>query len=572
MSGGALSCGVLSAGFSVLAFSWSDWLLRCRLRRLPPPCCWPLCCPPPFEPPLGVPFGVDFSGAGAEAIVTAAAVLARDAERLQQTRADPLPGHLDQAERRDLGHLVAGAVPAEALGQAAQHQVTVGLQHHVNEVDHDDAADVAQPELPDDLFGGLQVVPGDRLFEVAARSGELAGVHVDDGHRLGAVDDQVAARRQPDLAVQRLEDLLVDPVLDEHVGVAHVPLQAVHQVRRDVRHVRLDGVPRVVALDGERGEVLGEQVTDDLDQQVRLLVEQLRRLGVRGGLLLDDLPLRAQSAHVAAQLILTDALGRGADDHTGVLRHDPLQHVLQALALGVGQLAADAGGAAAGHVDQETAGQADLRGQPGALVADRVLGDLHQHAVTGGQSLLDLARLAFEAGRVPVHLAGVEHGVAAAADVHERGFHAGQHVLHAAQVDVADQRAGPGGRDEVLDEHAVLQHADLHAVAALVDDHLAVDGLAAGQELRLGQDRHPAPAGLAAVAAALALGRQPGRAAHAAHLVLAVGLVLPVRLLVPALPDVHHRVGRVVLAVGVAVAGALAAPPTPTATRAAALA
>ena len=32
-----------------------------------------------------------------------------------------------------------------------------------------------------------------------------------------------------------------------------------------------------------------------------------------------------------------------------------------------------------GHVDQEAAGQADLAGQPGALVADRVLGDLDQH-------------------------------------------------------------------------------------------------------------------------------------------------------------------------------------------------
>src|SRR5690349_22280453 len=35
--------------------------------------------------------------------------------------------------------------------------------------------------------------------------GELAGVDVDDSHRLGPVDDQRAARRQPHLAVERLD-------------------------------------------------------------------------------------------------------------------------------------------------------------------------------------------------------------------------------------------------------------------------------------------------------------------------------------------------------------------------------
>ena len=122
-------------------------------------------------------------------------------EDLDQAGADPLAGHLDQAERGDLGDLVLGAVAAQALEQAAHDQVAVALEHHVDEVDDDDAADVAQPELADDLLGRLEVVLGDRLLEVAPGADELAGVDVDDGHRLGAVDDQRAARGQPDLAV-----------------------------------------------------------------------------------------------------------------------------------------------------------------------------------------------------------------------------------------------------------------------------------------------------------------------------------------------------------------------------------
>src|ERR687893_3257799 len=136
------------------------------------------------------------------------AVRALGAERLQQPGADPLAGHLHQAEAGDLGDLVPGPVPSQALDQSAQQQLAVAGQHHVDEVDHDDAADVAQPKLPDDLLGSFQVVLGDRLLEVAPGAGELAGVDVDDRHRLGPVDDQRATRGQPDLAVQRLLDLL----------------------------------------------------------------------------------------------------------------------------------------------------------------------------------------------------------------------------------------------------------------------------------------------------------------------------------------------------------------------------
>src|SRR5439155_270052 len=165
------------------------------------------------------------------------------------------------------------------------------LQHHVDEVDDDDAAQVTQPELAHDLLGRLQVVAGDRLLQVAAGTGVLAGVDVDDGHRLGTVDHEAAARGQEHLAVQRLEQLL---------------------------------------------------------------------------------------------------------------------------ALHVRQLPAYPGRVAVRHVHQVPPGQRDVAGQAGTLGADRVLGDLYQHRVAGLESLLDRAGAPFQAGRVPVDLAGVQHGVAPA--------------------------------------------------------------------------------------------------------------------------------------------------------------
>src|SRR5690606_38409908 len=114
---------------------------------------------------------------------------------------------------------------------------------------------------------------------------------------------------------------------------------------------------------------------------------------------------------------------------------------------------------------------------------------------------------------IPVDLARVQHGVAAATDVDEGGLHAGEHVLHATEVHVADERRLLRLGDVVLDQHAVLQHADLNAVVLLAHDHDAVDALAAREELRL-RDDGTTTAGVTAVATALLLGLETRRAAH----------------------------------------------------------
>lgn len=272
-------------------------------------------------------------------------------EGLQQTLAHPLAGHLHEAQRGHLGHLVLRTVTAQAFEQAPQHQVPVGLQDHVDEVDDDDAAEVAQPQLTHDLLGRLQVVPGDGLLEVAALAGELSGVDVDHDHGLGLVDHQRAAAGQPDLAVQRLHELLVDPVRGEDVDLGGPLRQAVGQVGRHVGDVAVDGLPRLVTADDDLGEVLVEDVADDADGHVRLAVEKGRGVAALR-LPLDVLPLRLETFDVTAQLVLARALGCGAHDDARVLGNDLLEDGLQTRALGVGQLAADAGHRALGHVHE----------------------------------------------------------------------------------------------------------------------------------------------------------------------------------------------------------------------------
>ena len=85
----------------------------------------------------------------------------------------------------------------------------VPLVLHVDEVVDDHAAQVAQPELPGDLAGGLQVGLVGGLLGVVADA-ERAAVDVDRDQGLGLLDDQRAAAGQRNLLVLELLHLLLD--------------------------------------------------------------------------------------------------------------------------------------------------------------------------------------------------------------------------------------------------------------------------------------------------------------------------------------------------------------------------
>ena len=430
---------------------------------------------------------------------TAITAATRRGEGLQQACAQTLARHLDEAERGHLGDLVTRAVAAERLLQTAQHQILVFRQHHVDEVDDDHAAQIAQTHLADDFLSGLQVVASDRLFQVSASAGELTGVDVDDRHGLGAVDDQRAARRQPDLAVECLGQLLIDAEVLEDISAAvllgEVALQTRLQLRCQVADVVRHCVPRTVALHHKTREVLVEDVADDLDQHIRLFVQRNRlcptlRLRRLGGFP-DFLPLRFQALNVGFDGLLGHALGRGANNRARALRRNLAQNRLQALALRLRQLAGNTRAPAARHVHQESTSHRNVGGQTRTLVTNRVLGHLDQNLVAGLQRMFNLARTRLRAQQLPVQVTYVNDTVAVGSDINERRFHAGQDVLHATEVDIANLRGLRVRGNEVLDQQVIFQHTNLSNNArvvmalALTHHHRALHRLTASQELSL---------------------------------------------------------------------------------------
>ena len=154
---------------------------------------------PPLDVDSGRSLGVD------DPVAAAGRAFAR--HDLARPVGDVLARHLDEPERRDLDDVRLRPVALELCPQRLLDGRAVLRVRHVDEVDDDDPADVAQPQLADDLLHGLEVVLRDRVLEPAAGvlsapADEAPGVDVDDGERLGVVEDQIAAGGEIDAAAR----------------------------------------------------------------------------------------------------------------------------------------------------------------------------------------------------------------------------------------------------------------------------------------------------------------------------------------------------------------------------------
>src|SRR5207302_264559 len=94
---------------------------------------------------------------GAADMADAMAARARYVRRLGKRGTQPLAGKLHQPEAGDLAELHPRSVVFERVLEPVLDLALVLAAFHVDKVDHDQAAQVAQPQLPGDLFGSLEV-------------------------------------------------------------------------------------------------------------------------------------------------------------------------------------------------------------------------------------------------------------------------------------------------------------------------------------------------------------------------------------------------------------------------------
>src|SRR6266478_2955398 len=96
---------------------------------------------------------------------------------------------------RNAPDLDARAILSEAIAELALNRTVVALLVHVDEVDDDQAREVAQAQLSGDFLGRLKVGLERGILDVMLAR-RTAGIDVDRHQRLGLVDDDVAAGAQ----------------------------------------------------------------------------------------------------------------------------------------------------------------------------------------------------------------------------------------------------------------------------------------------------------------------------------------------------------------------------------------
>src|SRR5207247_2585174 len=119
----------------------------------------------------------------------------------------------------------------------------------------------------------------------SSRSDEAAGVDVDDGERLGVVENQIATGRKVDAAPERRAHGFVDAVALHERLLAIVELDARGELGRGALEVADDPPKGAVVVDDHTLEVPDEEVADDTEGQLGLLVDERRGLGALGAAL-----------------------------------------------------------------------------------------------------------------------------------------------------------------------------------------------------------------------------------------------------------------------------------------------
>ena len=378
------------------------------------------------------------------------------------------------------------------------------VAHHVDEVHDNDAAQVAQAQLAGDGLRGFQVGAEHRVVEIACTH-IAAGVHVDRGQGLGLVDHQIATGLEVHATAQRTCNVLVDVVEVEHRPLAAVVRDAVQRAGHVLAGKSLE---QAVLFFGVHLNGLGlgtDQVAQHALHEREVLVQQrARRLA--GGRGLDVRPGLAQVGNVFRQLLVGGVFGVGPQDEPaapfGRERHQPLA---QGLALGVRDFLRHADVLVLGQEHQQAPSDADLRREPRALAADRVLEHLYHQRLTledlpldgqyrrrggGGRAhrgrtvcrrlatrhqwRLVLARMA--GGDVGQEIGHVQEGGPVQPHVDERRLHAGQHARDLAQVDVAHQPTLQGAFDVHFLHGALLHHRHTGFLRGPVDEDVLCHG------------------------------------------------------------------------------------------------
>ena len=211
----------------------------------------------------------------------AAATWAGNRGTFAERWAQALAAHFHQTKFADGAELNTRTVLTQRIAQAVLNVTSVAAFFHVDEVDHDQATQVAQAHLARNFFSGLQVGAGGGFFNVATAN-SACRVNVHRHQRFSVVDHDGTATRQLHSACIGRFDLVLNLETREQGSVVAISLNARGMFWHDVRHELLRLVIHVVGVDQDVADVIIEIVTDRTDHKRRFLINQVSAFATLG--------------------------------------------------------------------------------------------------------------------------------------------------------------------------------------------------------------------------------------------------------------------------------------------------
>src|SRR5574343_671613 len=331
-------------------------------------------------------------------VAGAGAARAGDVAGFGQCRTQALTGKFHQAEAADLAHLDAGTVEAQRIAQAVFDFALVLAVFHVDEVDHDQAAQVAQTQLAGQFFSSFEVGLERSFFDVGTLGG-ATGVDVDGHQCFGVVDDDGANGRHVHLTGKGRLDLVFDLEAREQRHVVAVAFDAVNVARHDRAHEGAGLLVNFVGVDQDFADIRLEVVANGANDQAAFEIDQEGAALLLGGAV-DGGPQLQQVVQVPLQFFGLTTDGGGTGDQAHAVGHFQLIHDFTQF--GAFVTVDTTGNAAAArivrHQHEVAAGQRNVGGQRSAHVAAFVLVDLDEQLLAFLQRFLNLGTANFGAG------------------------------------------------------------------------------------------------------------------------------------------------------------------------------
>src|SRR5215471_9698487 len=261
-------------------------------------------------------FGLDFVAKGWDGLDHAgtAARRARLAEDAFKRLFGALARDAYEAELVERERFRRRLVLLESLLQRGQNFFTVAALFHVDEVHDDDAAEIAQANLANDFLHGFEVRFYDGVFEARRTfADKLAGVDVNGYERFGVIDDDIAARLEPDFGAQRFVQFMLDAEFFEDRLIFRVELDATCEFRLEAADEFDDFAVLFFAVNPDGGEIVADVIAENSFDEIQVTMQQRGRFALFV-FMLDVVPGFAEEFDVGANFVVGGATGSGSND------------------------------------------------------------------------------------------------------------------------------------------------------------------------------------------------------------------------------------------------------------------